>query len=132
MQFTCESCKTVLQIADEKVRGKRLVVRCKRCGAKITISDPALAHSHPRSAPAAAARPPAPAKATPGEMDHHPRDSDTESTRAMDSDLLEKAVQASRRDEPMALDAGNGDPARAAPAPARMPSSVSAADASIW
>src|SRR5437763_870817 len=32
MQFSCESCKAQLQIADEKVRGKRLVVRCKRCG----------------------------------------------------------------------------------------------------
>src|SRR5438128_11783112 len=99
MQFSCESCKTNLQIADEKVRGKRLVVRCKRCGAKITISDPTLA-SH-RSAPPAAAAAPAPAqvkaKATPGEVDHRPRDTDTESTRAMDSDLLEKAVEASKR-----------------------------------
>lgn len=42
MQFSCDSCKTQLQIADEKVRGKRLVVRCRRCGAKITIADPAL------------------------------------------------------------------------------------------
>ena len=54
MQFSCESCKTALQIADEKVRGKRLIVRCKRCGAKITISDPALAGgaSPPIAAPA--------------------------------------------------------------------------------
>jgi predicted Zn finger-like uncharacterized protein len=54
MQFSCESCKTALQIADEKVRGKRLIVRCKRCGSKITISDPALAGgaSPPIAAPA--------------------------------------------------------------------------------
>jgi predicted Zn finger-like uncharacterized protein len=57
MQFSCESCKTALQIADEKVRGKRLIVRCKRCGSKITISDPALAGeaSPPITAPAARA-----------------------------------------------------------------------------
>src|SRR5882724_8362886 len=36
MQFGCESCKAQLQIADEKVRGKRLIVRCRRCGAKIS------------------------------------------------------------------------------------------------
>src|SRR5205807_1470660 len=100
MHFSCDSCKANLQIADEKVRGKRLIVRCKRCGAKITISDPALAARIPTPAavarvsaapPAAAAAPaPAPAPAslapTPGETDHRPRDTDTESTRAMDSE----------------------------------------------
>ena len=122
MHFSCESCKTNLMIADEKVRGKRLVVRCKRCGAKITISDPALAH---RSAPPPAAKP------TPGELDHHPRETDTESTRAMDSELLEKAVQASRRDEPLALDATNGA-ARSKPAPAPPPPAAPAAEPAIW
>jgi predicted Zn finger-like uncharacterized protein len=114
MQFSCESCKTNLMIADEKVRGKRLVVRCKRCGAKISISDPALAAQ--KSAPPPAAVP----KPTPGEVDHRPRDTDTESTRAMDSELLEKAVLASKRDEPLALDATNGapKPASAPPPPA--------------
>jgi predicted Zn finger-like uncharacterized protein len=81
VQFRCDSCQTQLQIADEKVRGKRLVVRCRRCGAKITISDPALAGRSPRppaargsegagGAPDAGAqptRPPAPATAIPGD-----------------------------------------------------------------
>lgn len=58
MQFSCESCKTALQIADEKVRGKRLIVRCKRCGAKITISDPALAGGASPPIAGPAARPP--------------------------------------------------------------------------
>ncbi len=121
MQFSCESCKTNLQIADEKVRGKRLVVRCKRCGAKISISDPALA-AH-KSAPAPAASPAGEKKPTPGEVDHSPRHSDTESTRAMDSDVLEKALQASKRDEPLVLDTANGAPrpAPAAEAPAIEP-----------
>lgn len=149
MQFGCDSCKAMLHIADEKVRGKRLVVRCKKCGAKITISDPLLAGARPASklqpaappvappAAPAAAHPAAPAAAhpathpgpppasrpppqsaaqtprhpaAPGAPQPEPRpapveegsehDSDTESTRAMDSDMLEKALRASKRDDP--------------------------------
>src|SRR5437762_14389197 len=88
MQFSCESCKAQLQIADEKVRGKRLVVRCKRCGAKIALADPLVSKSPPRViAPGPASSPRA--VSVP--------DSDTESTRAMDSDVLERALRASRR-----------------------------------
>src|SRR5258708_9728192 len=42
MQFGCQSCKASLSIADDKVRGKRLVVRCRRCGSRIQIADPAF------------------------------------------------------------------------------------------
>ena len=83
MQFSCESCKAQLQIADEKVRGRRLIVRCKRCGAKIALADPLLSKAPPRVVESA---PPRPA-------------TDTESTRAMDSDLLERALQASRTED---------------------------------
>jgi predicted Zn finger-like uncharacterized protein len=118
VQFSCDSCKTLLQIADEKVRGKRLVVRCKRCGAKITISDPLLANKltrvkpsvpAPMSAPAPAPAAPAPAQTAPvtapASVAPEPaaetkRDSDTENTVAMDSDLLERAVQASKSENP--------------------------------
>lgn len=109
MQFACESCKAQLQIADEKVRGKRLIVRCKRCGAKIGISDPAL-KAKPRPAPAAPM--PAAAAAAPsvaGPQVAHPA-TDTESTRAMDSDMLEKALEASKTDDPSKM---NGAPAPA-------------------
>jgi predicted Zn finger-like uncharacterized protein len=99
MQFGCESCKAQLQIADEKVRGKRLIVRCRRCGAKIALADPALSNSSPRLvlAPAPAAVPmrivprPAPDPERPA--------TDDESTRAMDSDLLERALRASKADD---------------------------------
>src|SRR4051812_46972196 len=112
MQFSCESCKTQLQIADEKVRGKRLIVRCKRCGAKIGISDPALGPPRAAPRPAASAPPaqsaaprPAPAPSAPsapaaGALSGQKRDSDTESTLAIDSDLLERALQASKNDDP--------------------------------
>src|SRR5436305_9487653 len=115
MQFSCESCKAQLQIADEKVRGKRLIVRCKRCGAKIALADPLLSKSPPRViAPGPASSPPA--VSVP--------DSDTESTRAMGSDVLERALRASRHD-----DVQNGSPPTqrfAAPPPAIPP------DPAVW
>jgi predicted Zn finger-like uncharacterized protein len=110
MQFACGSCKTQLQIADEKVRGKRLIVRCKRCGAKIAIADPALGGVQgPRLVstgfPAARSAPqrqapsqPAPARPAPASRGQAARDSDIESTRAMESDVLEKALRASKQD----------------------------------
>ena len=115
MQCSYESCKAQLQIADENVRGKRLVVRCKRCGAKIALADPLLSKSPPRViAPGPASSPRA--VSVP--------DSDTESTRAMDSDVLERALRASRRD-----DIQNGSPPTqrfAAPPPAIPP------DPAVW
>lgn len=142
MQFSCESCKTQLQIADEKVRGKRLIVRCKRCGAKIGISDPALGPpksaqrpasapapapapaqaaapaAHPRPAPAphpAPSRAPAPARAADARSRN--RDSDTDSTVAMDSNLLEKALQASKADDPSIAPRADAEPAPRASEP---------------
>src|SRR5438270_13126481 len=127
MQFSCESCKAQLQIADEKVRGKRLIVRCKRCGAKIGISDPALGAPKAPLRPAASA-PPAPAASRPAAAAAAPaaraakRDSDTESTLAIDSDLLERALQASKNDDPsIAPDGAPSSAGRAAPAPAPAP-----------
>src|SRR5438132_8646319 len=98
MHFTCDTCRATLHIADEKVKGKRLVVRCKRCGSKISIADPALAAG-------AAARVAAPAQAAPKPItiEHAPidpgggkSDSDTESTRAMETSVLEEALRASK------------------------------------
>src|SRR5438105_2306893 len=138
MQFICESCKANLQIADEKVRGKRLIVRCKRCGTQIRIADPALAAAQsgarPSTGPIAASRPAAtpsagPVSASqparkpstgpirPAARSSAARDTDAESTRAMDSDLLEKAVRASKGDEVTAASLGRAAPARSAPPP---------------
>ena len=63
MQFTCETCRANLTIADEKLRGKRLIVRCKRCGVQIRIADPALAAQpqvSPRQKSRAVSPPPPP------------------------------------------------------------------------
>src|SRR5438067_5127510 len=93
MQFSCESCKALLQISDEKLRGKRLVVKCKRCGSRIQIADPALRTpsrvapvvATPRSVSTVAGVPTA-------------ADTDTESTRAIDTDLLARALRQSKEE----------------------------------
>lgn len=39
MKFLCGSCRTKYQISNEKVRGKILTIRCKKCGAKILVRE---------------------------------------------------------------------------------------------
>ncbi|WP_230470520.1 GYF domain-containing protein [Lujinxingia vulgaris] len=56
MKFYCDSCQTKYSIADEKVRGKVLKVRCKKCSHIITVRE--------ASRPAAAAPPAAPGART--------------------------------------------------------------------
>src|SRR3954470_16353824 len=114
MQFSWESCKTQLQIADEKLRGKRLIVRCKRCGTKIALVDPAFA-----KAPAQAVRDEPAARALPAPQ------TDPERTQAMESAILERAVQASKVDDVHA----NGPPP---PQRFAAPRAFVPADPAIW
>lgn len=39
MKFHCDRCKTKYSIADERVRGKILKIRCKNCSAVITVRE---------------------------------------------------------------------------------------------
>ena len=39
MKFLCGSCRTKYQISDDKVRGKILTIRCKKCGAKVVVKE---------------------------------------------------------------------------------------------
>ncbi len=39
MKFLCDRCKTRYSIADERVRGKILKIRCKNCSAVITVRE---------------------------------------------------------------------------------------------
>lgn len=149
MQFICESCKANLQIADDKIRGKRLIVRCKRCGVQIRIVDPALVQSQsgrPPGAPAASAasqsgaRPAtgpirtaqSGARPATGPIARAPAqrpETDTESTRAMESEVLEKALRASKVEE--AGSAPRPAPSRPPPPPPpREP--VAPRDPAIW
>jgi predicted Zn finger-like uncharacterized protein len=47
MRFTCKKCKTPYTIADEKVRGKVIKVRCKRCNHLIVVRSSSPAPSVP-------------------------------------------------------------------------------------
>jgi predicted Zn finger-like uncharacterized protein len=40
VKFACDSCQTKYTIPDEKVRGKVLKIRCKKCNAVITVKEP--------------------------------------------------------------------------------------------
>jgi predicted Zn finger-like uncharacterized protein len=42
MKFQCDRCKTRYSIADEKVRGKILKIRCKTCATIVTVKDPTV------------------------------------------------------------------------------------------
>jgi predicted Zn finger-like uncharacterized protein len=67
MKFQCDRCKTRYSIADEKVRGKVLKIRCKNCASIITVReggpsevkaghDERAAPARPRAAAVAAPR----------------------------------------------------------------------------
>lgn len=40
MQFACEKCGTRYAVPDEKVRGKRIRTKCRRCGSEILVEGP--------------------------------------------------------------------------------------------
>jgi predicted Zn finger-like uncharacterized protein len=54
MKFLCGNCKAKYQIADEKVSGKTLRMKCRRCGHDILIDGHNMPASNPPAAPAAA------------------------------------------------------------------------------
>lgn len=43
MKITCESCKAKYSIADEKVAGRTVTIRCKRCGAGLAVRGEPMA-----------------------------------------------------------------------------------------
>ena len=53
MKFLCGSCRTKYQISDDKVRGKILTIRCKKCGAKILVRESLVAGGGTAVAPVA-------------------------------------------------------------------------------
>ena len=53
MKFLCGSCRTKYQISDDKVRGKILTIRCKKCGAKILVRESLAASGGTAVAPIA-------------------------------------------------------------------------------
>ncbi|HUQ07572.1 MAG TPA: GYF domain-containing protein [Kofleriaceae bacterium] len=73
MKFLCDRCKTRYSIADERVRGKILKIRCKNCSAVISVregmDEPAeWAAPAPATAAAQAAVPSAPVRPPPASL----------------------------------------------------------------
>ena len=56
MKFHCDRCKTKYSIADERVRGKILKIRCKNCSAVITVREGMDVSAAKVAAPAIPAR----------------------------------------------------------------------------
>src|SRR3954449_3320298 len=52
MKFSCDKCQTKYSIADERVHGRVLKIRCKACNNVITVREEH--HAAPAAAPAAA------------------------------------------------------------------------------
>ena len=67
MKFHCDRCKTRYSIADDRVRGKILKIRCKNCSAVITVREGMA------DAPAAQPKPATPRPATPRPAPEKPR-----------------------------------------------------------
>src|SRR5678816_3475802 len=51
MKFVCDRCQTKYSIADDKVRGKVLKVRCKTCQNVITVREAGARPSEPGLSP---------------------------------------------------------------------------------
>ena len=47
MRFACDKCSAKFTIADEKVRGKIVAVKCSKCGNKITVNGKSLPEPEP-------------------------------------------------------------------------------------
>jgi len=61
MKFVCDRCQTKYSIADDRVRGKVLKVKCKTCGNVVTVREPGR---HPSTAGLPTLSPPTPSPPT--------------------------------------------------------------------
>lgn len=52
MKVVCESCQAKYQVPDERVAGKKLKIRCKRCGATVLIRGDLIDNGAPQTGPA--------------------------------------------------------------------------------
>jgi len=62
MKFLCSHCKAKYQISDERVAGRTLRMKCRKCGEDIVISGDTLFSSHPPASTAEKSIKPPPGK----------------------------------------------------------------------
>jgi predicted Zn finger-like uncharacterized protein len=55
MKITCQSCQSKYNVADEKIKGKIVKIRCRKCGATIVVDSTTGSSSGAASSTAAAA-----------------------------------------------------------------------------
>src|SRR6188508_2458866 len=55
MKVSCQACGAKYTIADDKVRGRKVKIRCKSCGTPIVVDGASEAPPAPAAAPAGAA-----------------------------------------------------------------------------
>src|SRR5438132_4623020 len=134
MQFICESCKAHILVADGKIRGKRLIVRCKRCGVQIRIVDPALSPSQSagKAVSSSSQSGGRPATGPIARASAPRRETDTESTRAMDSEVLEKALRASKAGDAAPRAAAVSAPRSEPPPPPPPRETPAPRDPAVW
>src|SRR5262249_10963871 len=69
MKFLCDNCKAKYQIGDEKVAGKTVRMKCRRCGYLIQVSASVTETSVARPLAMVAAPPSRPAPVMPSDED---------------------------------------------------------------
>ena len=55
MKITCQSCQSKYTVSDEKVQGKTVKIKCRKCGATILVNSNGVTHSPADAASAATA-----------------------------------------------------------------------------
>ncbi|HVY48461.1 MAG TPA: zinc-ribbon domain-containing protein, partial [Minicystis sp.] len=46
MKITCQSCQSKYTVSDEKVQGKTVKIKCKKCGATIIVNSSGVSQSN--------------------------------------------------------------------------------------
>jgi len=55
MKITCQSCQSKYTVSDDKVQGKTVKIKCRKCGATILVNSSGATTTNAGSAEAAAA-----------------------------------------------------------------------------
>ncbi|HEV3033066.1 MAG TPA: AgmX/PglI C-terminal domain-containing protein [Polyangia bacterium] len=94
MKFVCDRCQTKYSIADEKVRGKVLKVRCKTCQNVITVREAGAKPSQNALAPVRSSQKPSGAHAAPlAEVGEHDEQSERTSIAPAPAGLMADLLQ---------------------------------------
>lgn len=130
MKFLCPSCKAKYQIADEKVIGREVKMKCRQCGHLIEINASVIASTGLSTRPPPAVSPPVPPPpAPPGSRKPVRRDHGEVEPQARRVPKPHVHARSRREVEPGAASSGAAEPPR--PKHARAASSASTASKGV-